>query len=62
MKSAHFKIQQNGIIRYQSVKAHLEETVIMEQIEKIYKMKETMFVDQVIFINGKKVVRVVKRA
>lgn len=42
--------------------AHLEETVIMEQIEKIYKMKETMFVDQVIFINGRKVVRVVKRA
>ena len=42
--------------------AHLEETVIMEQIEKIYKMKETMFVDQVIFIKGKKVVKVVKRA
>lgn len=42
MKSAHFKIQQNGIIRYQSVKVHLEETAIFsEQFGAKIKMPKT---------------------
>ena len=42
--------------------AHYEEEIMIEQVEKIYKMKETMFVDKVILINGKKIIKVVKRA
>ena len=35
---------------------------MIEQIEKIYRMKETTFVDTVIFIDQKKIVKIVKRA
>ena len=41
--------------------AQLTEEVIAEQIEKVYKMKETMFVDKVIFISSGKIIKVVKR-
>ena len=42
--------------------ANFEEAAIVEQIKKIYKMKETLFVDKVIFINREKIIKVVKRA
>lgn len=39
-----------------------DETAIDEQIEKIYRMKETMFVDRVIIISSGKIIKVVQRA
>lgn len=43
-------------------KANFDESLIDEQIEKIFKMKETTFVDEIIFINDSKILKVVKRA
>ena len=42
--------------------ANFTDAVMIEQIEKIYRMKETTFVDTVIFIDQKKIVKIVKRA
>lgn len=39
-----------------------DEALLEEQIQKIFRMKETSFVDEIVIINGGKIVRVAKRA
>ena len=41
--------------------ANFEEAVVDEQIEKIYRMKETTFVDKVIFVDKGQIVKIVRR-
>lgn len=54
------KASQNFIVDVTQV--HPGDALIEEQIQKIFRMKETSFVDEIVIINDGKIVRVAKRA
>lgn len=42
-------------------KSGLDELRVNEQIEKIFRMKETSFVDEIVIVSGDKIIRVIKK-
>lgn len=56
------KKQANNFVVDVTAAEHLLDSLIHEQLEKIFRDKETLFVDEIIVIRGSGIIKIVKRA